>query len=122
LPAAQGSIRKAYTMAVRNKQRIKDPNGATITYFAAAASDQVLEPGSDCVLHIKNASAGSINATIVTPNNLPNGDAYPDKVVAIPAATEKFVQLGNDYADSSNLASVNWSATASVTWAALTTS
>lgn len=108
-------------MAVRNKTRIRDGNGVAPVMNAAAAGDQILEPGPDCVLLVRNGSGASINVTIVTPGNLPNGDAYPDKVVAVPATSDKFIAVGTEYADSTNLASVNWSATATVTWAPLST-
>jgi hypothetical protein len=72
------------------------------------------------VLWVKNGSASSVNVTLTTPATLPSGDAYPDKVVAVAAGAEKHIPVLEDYRDpATGLAAVAFSATASVTVAAL---
>jgi hypothetical protein len=89
----------------------------TAPTFAAPAASETVEIGM--VLIVKNASAASINVTLVTPDNLPTGDAYPDKVYAIPAGQERWIPVLGDYRQPGGLANVTFSATASVTVAAV---
>jgi hypothetical protein len=42
------------------------------------------------ILHVKNASGGSINVTLTTPN-APDGNAVADKIVAVPAGAERMI-------------------------------
>lgn len=91
--------------------------GTPPTYGAAAAGDTV-RPGTTLV--VKNGSASSITATLVTPGNLRTGDAYPDKQYTVAAGAEAWIPVLSDYADPTDgLARVNWSATTSVTRAAV---
>lgn len=89
----------------------------TAPTFAAPASADTVEVGT--LLIVKNASGASINVTFDTPGNLPTGDAYPDKVYAVPAAQERWIPVLTDYRQPSGLANVAFSATASVTAAAI---
>jgi hypothetical protein len=69
-------------------------------------------------LIVKNGSAGAVTVTIVTPGNLPTGDAYPDKVHTVAAGGEAWIRVDQAaYRDTVNnlVATVNFSATASVT-------
>lgn len=85
--------------------------------FSAPAASETVEIGT--LLIVKNASGASINVTMVTPDPLPTGDAYPDKVYAVPAAGERWIPVLTDYRQATGLATVTFSATASVTAAAI---
>jgi len=105
-------------MAVVSGQSIS-PAGITPTYNAASAGGDKIQSPEGCIVIIKNASGASVTATFVTPNSLPNGDAYPDKALAVPAGAERWISLGPEYTDSNSQASITWSASASVTFAVL---
>lgn len=85
--------------------------------FSAPAASETVEVGM--LLIVKNGSASSINVTCVTPDNLPTGDAYPDKVYAVAAGQERWIPVLRDYRQPGGLATVTFSATASVTAAAI---
>lgn len=92
-------------------------DGTPPTYAAPAASDTV-QVGATLI--VKNGSAASINVTLVTPGTVGTGDAYPDKVYAVPAGGERWIPVLADYRDPvTGLAAVTFSATASVTAAAI---
>jgi hypothetical protein len=97
-------------------QTVPSLAGTAPTFTTPAASETV-EIGM-CLI-VKNASASSINVTCVTPDNLPTGDAYPDKVYAVPAGQERWIPVLGDYRQPTGLATVTFSATASVTVAAI---
>ena len=67
-------------------------------------------------LRVKNASGASINVTLAAPGT-DNGQARPNRVVAVPATTgDKIIPLPLNYYDSTiNGVGVSYSATASVT-------
>lgn len=102
-------------MALQVLQKITAA-GTKPTFNAVSASDTML-PADRLFLVVKNASGAAITATVVTPGNLPTGDAYPDKVYTVAATTgEAWIPLLDLYADpATGLATVNYSATASVT-------
>lgn len=85
--------------------------------FTAPAASETVEIGT--ILIVKNASASSINVTCVTLDTLATGDAYPDKVYAVAAGAERWIPILTDYRQANGLATVNFSATASVTVAAI---
>lgn len=92
-------------------------DGTPPTYGAAAAGDTV-KVGD--VLVVKNGSASSINVTFATPGALATGDDYPDKVYAVAAGAERWIPVLPAYADPTDrLAHITWSATATVTRAAI---
>ena len=97
-------------------QSVPRLDGVGPTYTAPAASETV-EMGM--LLIVKNGSGASINVTLDTPGTLPTGDAYPDKVYAVPAAAERWIPILADYRQPGGLANVAFSATASVTVAAI---
>jgi hypothetical protein len=94
--------------------------GAAITYAAPLSADRV-PVGS--LLFVKNGSGASINVTITTSGAvLETGDAYPNHVVAVGAGAELVIPITlNAYfpTDGTNNANVAFSATASVTVAAI---
>lgn len=100
-----------------NTQTLPDIAGTAPTYTAPATTETV-EIGM--ILIVKNASASVVTVTLTTPGNLPTGDAYPDKVYSVPATTgERWIPILPDYRQPSGLASVTFSAVASVTAAAV---
>lgn len=90
----------------------------TAPTFAAPALSDTAPVGT--VLIVKNASAGAVTVTLVTPGNLPTGDAYPDKAYTVAAGTEAWLPVRSEYRDPvTNVAVVTFSAVTSVTAAAV---
>lgn len=85
--------------------------------FTAPAASETVEIGM--LLIVKNASAGPITVTCVTVDNLATGDAYPDKAYTVAAGAERWIPILPDYRQPTGLATVTFSATASVTVAAI---
>lgn len=98
-------------------QRVPVLAGTPPTFTTPLASDTVTL-GSTLI--VKNGSGSSINVTFTTPGTLPTGDAYPDKVYAVPAGADRWIPVLADYLNTSTLlADVAFSATTSVTVAAI---
>lgn len=94
--------------------------GKVATYHPASAGGDKFNPGDNVVLHIKNASAGEITGTAVTPNTVV-GQAIADVAMAVAAAGEEFFGPFpvEHFAGSDGLVAVTWSGTTSVTFAVL---
>lgn len=90
--------------------------GTPPTFAAPAASDTV-QVGSTLI--VKNASAGAVTVTMVTPGNLPTGDAYPDRAYTVAAGAEAWIPVLSEYRNTAGVAAVTFSATASVTVASI---
>lgn len=90
--------------------------GTPPTFAAPSASDTV-QVGS--ILIVKNGSGSGITVTLATPGNLPTGDAYPDKAYTVGAGAEAWIPVLSEYRNSAGVAAVTFSATASVTAAAI---
>lgn len=93
--------------------------GLTPAYSAASAGGDKVAPSDRTVLHVKNGSAGAVTVTLVTPGTLQGDLAIADRAVSVAAGAESFIAVTDDYRGSDGLASITWSATASVTFAAL---
>lgn len=94
--------------------------GATPPTRAAAAADTIV-PSEDVDLFVRNASAGAITVTVVAKTTCNQGVLH-DLVVAVPAGGDKLIGPlpPQRFADpATGLASVNYSATASVTVASI---
>lgn len=90
----------------------------TAPTFATPLSSDTVSVGSTLI--VKNASGASINVTFTTPDTLATGDAYPDKVYAVPAGQERWLPVLGVYMDpTTRAAAVAFSATTSVTVAAV---
>lgn len=85
--------------------------GTPPTYTTPASSDTV-QIGSTLI--VKNGSASAVTVTMVTPGNLPTGDAYPDKAYTIAAGAEAWIPVLPEYRNTAGVAAVTFSATASV--------
>jgi hypothetical protein len=101
--------------------------GATITYSAVSSSDTIADDGTQrTFLHVKNGGGSSINVTITaqqTSRSVPGMGAMTksNQVVAVGAGAEKMIGPfpPDAYKDSSGLVNVAYSATTSVTAAAV---
>ena len=94
--------------------------GTQLTYSTVNSTDSYA-PNPHGFIHVKNASGGSVTATVVVPGTQ-YGQARPDVAVAIPAGQDRFI--GAMHADlvnpSTGLIDVQYSATTSITAAAVT--
>lgn len=92
--------------------------GLAATYNAASAGGDKFTPGQQTFLHVKNASAGAVTATIETVGTV-IGQAIADVAVSVAASEEALIGPFDPryFAGTDGLASVSWSATASVTFA-----
>lgn len=85
--------------------------------FTAPAASETAQVGSTLI--VKNASAAAITVTMVTPGNLPTGDAYPDRAYTVAAGAEAWIPVLSEYRNTAGVAAVTFSATASVTVASI---
>ena len=86
--------------------------------FAAPATSDTVQVGSTLI--VKNASGASITVTLVTPGNLPTGDAYPDRAYTVAAGAEAWIPVLPEYRNTAGVAAVTFSAVTSVTAASIT--
>ena len=86
--------------------------------FAAPATSDTVQVGSTLI--VKNASAGAITVTLVTPGNLPTGDAYPDRAYTVGVGAEAWIPVLSEYRNTAGVAAVTFSAVTSVTAASIT--
>lgn len=100
--------------------------GLTPAYVAVAASDQFPNPSDErTFLHVKNGSGASINVTITaqkTTAKVPGVGVVTisNLVVAVPAGAERVIGPFSDaYTDANGNVVVGYSATATVTAAAV---
>jgi hypothetical protein len=83
---------------------------------ASAGGDVAVISDDRCFLRVKNASGSSINVTLAAPGT-DNGQARPNRVVAVPATTgDKLIPLPLNYVDPSiGGVGISYSAATSVT-------
>lgn len=94
---------------------IPNTAGATAPTYAAAAGGGDTIPNCDGAVVILKTSGTASNVTFVTPGTLPNGDAYPDKVVTMPATGERWIVLGPEYAAADGSCAVTYSSVTGLT-------
>jgi hypothetical protein len=88
-------------------------SAAAPAYAAPTASDTA---AVGTILIVKNGSAASITVTLSSPKTLETGDAYPSKVITVAAGGEAWIPILKVYGNpSTQLATVTYSAVASVT-------
>lgn len=94
--------------------------GLNATYSAASGGGDKFTPTKRTMLHIKNGGGVSVTATITTPKTYA-GLAVGDAAVTVPAGEERLAGPFDPelFQASDGLASIAWSATASVTFAVL---
>lgn len=108
-------------MAVLSLQAITAA-GLAATYGAASAGGDKIPLGAGNIfLHVKNGGASPVTVTITTQANTYKGLTVPDRTVTVANATDKFIGPIDPalHADINQQASVGYSATTSVTVAAL---
>jgi hypothetical protein len=95
-------------------------DGLEAEYSQASAGGDLFAPGATTLLHVRNGSGASINATVATTFQVFGLD-LENVVTAIPAGEERFLgpYQRTYFAASSGFATVSWSATGSVTFAVL---
>lgn len=89
--------------------------GTPVTYSAAAAGGDTMVHTTAGALRVKNASAGAVTVTVVTPGNTRYGQADPDIPVVVSAGTEVAIGPFPDALAVEGILSVTYSAVASVT-------
>ncbi len=88
-------------------------------YSAASPGGDRFLPADGTFLHIKNGSGVSVTATLVTPGTI-DTLAVADRTVTVPATSERFVSVSDKlYRSPDGLADITWSATTTVTFAAI---
>ena len=108
-------------MAVLSLQAITAAGLAASYGSASAGGDKLPLSGGNTFLHVKNGGASSVTVTITTQSNTYKGLTVPDRTVTIGASADKFIGPIDPtlHADINQQASVGYSATTSVTVAAL---
>jgi hypothetical protein len=108
-------------MAVLTPQAISLPALAPNYVAAAVGGDKVqINNGDRTFLHVKNGGGSSINVTLTTQSNQYRGDTIADRVVAVPATSDKMIPLDPAVqADLNGQVSVAYSGVTTVTVAAL---
>lgn len=97
-------------------------SGGLLPVYSAVASPDTLVADGRTALHVKNGSGASITATVTSRANAGAGLAQANNVVTIPAGSERLISIDQvGFADPTNggLATVTYSATATITSAAL---
>lgn len=100
---------------------VVDIDGLGATYNAASGGGDKFTPGDRVFLHVVNGSAASITATAATPGTIV-GQSIPDAQCTVPAGAERLwgpfpARLFAGQVD--GLVAVTWSATTTVTFAAV---
>lgn len=107
-------------MALLTKRNLRNMSGLQIIWSQATASDTVPNPGDDTFLLVNNTTAGALPVTLVTPGNLPTNDAYPDKVISVPATTMMAIPVPSMYADANGVAVVTSGGAAGLSYSVVT--
>jgi hypothetical protein len=108
-------------MALLSLQAITAAGLAANYGAASAGGDKIPLGAANVFLHVKNGGASPITVTITTQANTYKGLTVPDRTVTIANATDKMIGPidASLHADINQQASVGYSATTSVTVAAL---
>jgi hypothetical protein len=84
--------------------------------YATPLSSEVIVPNDDLILHVKNASGGSMNVTLTDPSVTAAGSVSVNPVIAVPAAGERMIYLNPALMNpATGTIAVAFSATASIT-------
>ncbi len=105
-------------MALQTNQLINPSAGLVVSYAPSTSGPHTVDCSSERVfLSVVNASGVSTNVTITTPSTDLNGNAIADAVFAVAAGVTRMIALNPVVYG--QVASVAFSATASVTFAAI---
>jgi hypothetical protein len=96
-------------------------DGVAVTYANASAGGDKVKPGEDVFLLVRNGSGSSLTVTITGVGQTSYGVTNPDKTFTVAAGADQAIPLLREYGnpDDGGLAAIGWSATTSVTFAAL---
>lgn len=96
-------------------------DGTAVTYATASGGGDKVKPGDGVFLLVKNGSGSSLTVTISGVGQTSYGVDNPDKTFTVAAGADKAIPLLTAYGDpdDSGLASIGWSTTTTVTFAAL---
>lgn len=98
------------------------PAGVAPAFAAASAGGDKVAPGADVFLEVKNAGGAAVTVTVTDIEKCSRGSTH-DLVVSVPATTgDRMIgPITSRYGNSAdgNLAAITYTATASVTVAAL---
>lgn len=97
---------------------VVDTDGLTATYANASTGGDQVAPSEHTFIHVKNGSGGSLDVTLVTPQQV-DGLSVSDRTVTVATDGEAFIAVPNLYRNDSGLADITWTATSSVTFAVL---
>jgi hypothetical protein len=108
-------------MAQRSPQDASVLSGVTLTFFAATATTgDTTTGGQGVVLIVNNASGGSINCVLTTPETVEGTLPVGDRTVVCPAGGLTAIPVPSRYNDpATGFATFICSAVASVTFAVL---
>lgn len=89
---------------------------------SAASGDKVSGAGDRVWMNVANGAGASMTVTITPPGSTVYGVANPAKVFTIPATSQLDIPMLPAYANpaDSNLVSLTWSSTTTVTWSVRT--
>ncbi|WP_116042258.1 hypothetical protein [Amycolatopsis palatopharyngis] len=105
-------------MATVSVQQITT-GGVAPTYSPASVGGDKIIPGAGTFLHVKNAHTAAQDCVIVTPGTV-DGLAIADRTVTVPNAGERWIYVpATLYRASDGFASITWSGTTAMTFAAL---
>lgn len=105
-------------MALQTNQVIDPATGLVVTYNASTGGPHTVDcSGGRTFLAVTNASGASITVTLTTPGTDANGNAIADPTFAVAAGAVRLIPLNP--AIYGAIATVAFSATTSVTFAAL---
>lgn len=105
-------------MALLSPQQIQI-TGTEVTYSPASGGGDTVRPGERTFLHVKNDDVADKTVTIVVPGTK-FGQALPDVQVVVTAGEERFIgPLSRELADTDGFIDITYSATTSVTIAAV---
>jgi hypothetical protein len=96
-------------------------DGVALTYATASGGGDKVKPGDRVFLLVRNGGASSLTVTISGVGQTGYGVDNPDKTFTVAAGADEAFPLLPAYGDPDDggLAAIAWSATTSVTFAAL---
>lgn len=92
--------------------------GLSPTYASCGGSGDTVEAGDGIFVHVKNGDASSHTVTVAVPG-VEYGQNRPDVVVTVGAGGAEFIQIPRALADTDGRIHLTYSATTSMTIAAL---
>lgn len=101
-------------MAILAVTNVPVATGVTVATVPAASGGDEAPTGPGRFLYVKNASAGSVTVTVVTPGTV-SGLAIADASLVVAAGASGIIPLANIFANALGRAPITYSAVTSVT-------